>query len=228
MKYYVYKITNNVNGKIYVGVTRCDDCIAPIDHNYFGSGKLIKLAHKKYGLENFTKEIIDICDSKNTASELESLIVDEDFVNNKNTYNIKLGGYDGGHSEETKLKISVNNAKNKYWKGKPSESHPMFGKHHSDETKLKISVNNARSHLGNTGELCPNFGKKHSEATKLKMSIKRSGKNNPNYGKEFSEEHKAKLAAAKRGKPMSLETKAKISAAFAIKRQLKLNGVTNV
>ncbi len=51
----IYKITNNINKKIYIGK---DITCNP---NYFGSGVFIKKAITKYGRENFTKEIIDFC-----------------------------------------------------------------------------------------------------------------------------------------------------------------------
>ena len=47
--YMIYKITNTINGKIYIGKHKCDD----LDDGYFGSGKRLWIAINKYGLENF-------------------------------------------------------------------------------------------------------------------------------------------------------------------------------
>lgn len=51
---FVYKTTNVLNGKIYIGVHSTDD----LNDGYMGSGKAISTAIKKYGEENFTTEIL--------------------------------------------------------------------------------------------------------------------------------------------------------------------------
>ena len=58
MKYIVYEITNKVNGKIYVGVHKTEN----LNDGYMGSGKNIKDAIKKYGIDNFDKKYLSIFD----------------------------------------------------------------------------------------------------------------------------------------------------------------------
>ena len=107
-------------------------------------------------------------------------------------YNPQFNFTDGGdgmtgfkHSEETRKKMSENNAR--YWKGKTL----------SEETRKKISE--------------AKKGKTHSEETRKKMSEANKSKNNPMYGKTHSEETRKKMSEAKKGKTLSEETRKKIS-----------------
>ena len=61
----IYKITNLVNGKIYIGKDTKDR------KDYYGSGIVIKQAIKKYGKENFKKEILEKCSEYETLNEKE-------------------------------------------------------------------------------------------------------------------------------------------------------------
>lgn len=104
--HYVYKITNNINGYFYYGKRSCN---CPIEEDdYMGSGVRLHKAYKKYGIENFTKEIVSIHSSSEEAFKAESEIVTEELVNRQDCYNLKTGGY-GGHyhfNEDEKRRIS--------------------------------------------------------------------------------------------------------------------------
>jgi hypothetical protein len=89
--YIIYCITNKINDKFYIGVHMTKD----VNDNYMGSGKLIKRAIEKYGVDNFEKKILHIFTNKRDAYKKEKELVTESLVNNKACYNIKEGGAGG-------------------------------------------------------------------------------------------------------------------------------------
>lgn len=89
MKYFfIYKITNLINGRYYIGRHATTD----LNDNYMGSGKAIKNAINKYGVENFKKEIIATVDTAEKLWELEREIVNESVVKDPQSYNMAYGG----------------------------------------------------------------------------------------------------------------------------------------
>lgn len=88
-KYHVlYETVNNVNGKKYIGAHSTNN----LNDSYLGSGVKLVNAINKYGKENFTKKIIQFFDSRESLLEAEKVIVNENVVNDKNYYNVSLGG----------------------------------------------------------------------------------------------------------------------------------------
>ena len=91
MYYYLYEIKNLVNGKIYVGVHKTTN----INDDYMGSGKVIKNAIKKYGILNFSKTILETFDNESDMFSREKNIVNDEFLNRHDVYNLRCGGLGG-------------------------------------------------------------------------------------------------------------------------------------
>ena len=182
--YTVYKITNLINGKIYIGAHKTNN----LDDGYMGSGLALKRAIHKYGVENFNKEYIAIFDNSKEMFDMEAELVNEAFVKDEFTYNIKLGGCGGfDYINSKKLNLyglnghNLNSLKNlintKDWINSLSEDE--YVKHCN-----KLSEG-AKNHYKNGGEN-PFKNKTHSEETKRKIgeanSNHQQGKFNSQYG----------------------------------------------
>lgn len=184
MTYIIYKTTNQINGKYYVGQhnTSAND-------GYLGSGIVLKQAIEKYGKENFLRETIEFCTSANVNEREIYWIGSLDATNPKVGYNLHEGGIGG-----------------KVWKGehpskrrKGKDSH-WFGRKHSLETKLKISEKaTGRKHSNETRKKISEshigmFRGPMSEEQKKKLSEDRKGNNHWNFGKKFSKETRKKMS----------------------------------
>ena len=112
---YFYKITNNLNGNFYYGIHSTNS----LDDGYMGSGLKLKRAYKKYGIENFSKEILKFFDTREELSDYEAEAVTEILVNDPTCYNTSLGG------EQLSVKgtFSVYNKEEHIWERITSEDY---------------------------------------------------------------------------------------------------------
>ena len=110
MMYYIYRITNLINGKTYIGQHK----YKKLNDSYMGSGVYLAKAKKKYGIENFKKEILySRIQYKETADDMERFAIVKERSIGKAEYNIANGGegYGGWNkgipmSNEQKMKLS--------------------------------------------------------------------------------------------------------------------------
>lgn len=184
MFYTIYKTTNLVNGKIYIGSHKTKD----LDDGYLGSGKYLWHAINKHGIENFKKEILFVFDNPEEMYAKEAELVNEDFLAEENTYNLKVGGF-GGFDYINKNGLSPGpntfrtmgpelrvRARNKL---RELNKNDQFKKQTADKiSKTKKAL-----------KYRPFLGKKHSAETRQKMSdsspAKKEGYKNSQQGSKW-------------------------------------------
>jgi len=154
---HVYKTTNLINNKIYIGQEKGNDI------NYLGSGKILKLAIKKYGVENFKKEILQPCENQEELNESEIYWITNENCLYPNGYNICIGNFGGDNFTNNPNKENIR-------KKLSDKSHGWIfnnwsGRTHSDESRKKMS----ESKKGKSSRGC---GWHHSDETKRKLSEK--------------------------------------------------------
>jgi group I intron endonuclease len=138
---FIYKVTNNITGKVYVGKREIPDDWS----SYYGSGKIIKHSLKKYGKENFTKEIIEECKTKQELNERERYWIKKLNTLQPNGYNISDGGDWGDTFTNNPNRESI---REKYRQRTKGKGNPMYGKHHTKAAKLKVSIANTGRLVG--------------------------------------------------------------------------------
>ncbi len=134
MHYTIYKTTNTLNGKIYIGKHQTKD----LNDGYMGSGKILVQSIEKYGIENFTKEILFLFDNEAAMNAKEAELVTEEFCLREDTYNLCPGG-NGGFGYINKSNIDKFNGKKHSAETKRIISEKSLGRKHSEETRNKLS-----------------------------------------------------------------------------------------
>ena len=183
-KYIIYKITNIVNNKIYIGKHKTNN----INDNYLGSGKVLQRAVKKYGRDKFLKEVLYIFDTEESMNNMEKDIVDEEFVKRNDVYNIGTGGQGGdmgganiGPKHASKIYGNDYFRKLAHAGGKSTKEKYKDNKNEFINL-IKDGLNTFYTNGGQSGFK----NKKHTEEFKKKLgrvnSIKQKGNKNSQYG----------------------------------------------
>ena len=155
--HFIYKTTNLLSGKYYIGMHSTDD----LEDGYLGSGNRLRLAIRKHGKENFKREILEFCETRNELKKRESEIVNLDEVAKKECMNLKVGG-EGGWPESAKAKFMWLLNNNPEFKKQHSLKRSESNKKAIKEGKLKVPT-------------CDWSGKKHSLKSRKLISESKRG-----------------------------------------------------
>jgi hypothetical protein len=172
--HFIYKTTNILSGKYYVGMHSTDN----IDDGYLGSGKRLRYSINKYGKDNHSREILEFLDSRQELKDREKEIVNLDEIAKIECMNLSIGG-EGGFSLENATKGGYALANKLITDSKFREHHSKLasknmrsrliekwkntkfreavlknldwnGRNHSIETKRKIGEANSKKQLGSS------------------------------------------------------------------------------
>lgn len=182
MYYTVYKITDKINGKIYIGKHQTKK----LDDGYMGSGKYLTRAIGKHGIENFQKDLLFVFDTELEMDAKEKELVTEEFCLRSDTYNLCVGGQ-GGFSY-------INRTRDHHAHSQAAANNRDYSltdwSCNADPSKTK-ATSDRNKELAKKG-VFDNFsfkGRKHTDAKKQKhsdfMSGRNTGSNHPQFGKTW-------------------------------------------
>lgn len=187
---YVYKITNNINNHFYIGKREC----SYFDEKYWGSGKRIKYEIDKYGINNFSREVLCWAKTRDELCELEEKYITQ-FFNLTECINLKQTAVGGNTTKDTiKITDGVN------------EKHICK----TDIIPEGWHVGSKLKGMPKTEEAKLNMKKSWTEERRKKWSVRTSGEHNSQWGN--NEAHKG-AKNGRFGRPVSESTKKKISEA---------------
>ena len=195
--YYTYLTTNLITGEQYVGQHK----IAPHERKYYlGSGLVFKRAVKKYGCNNFFKEILEWFDTAEQAHQAES-----HYIQFHNTH-ISQGGYNiskkgglfcSGESLDEEIKAKLR-------KPKTEQAKAAMRRAQGGKNNPRYGVKEDKDHAYKRTE--PLRGKKRPKEVGIRISKAKKGRSNGLEGSKFTEEHKRKIGNGNKGKTRTKET----------------------
>lgn len=188
MYHFLYKTTNLITGKYYIGAHSTES----LDDGYLGSGEQIKDAVKKYGKGAFVREILEQFETREAAFSREAEIVTEEFVKDGQNYNMCPGGLGATvKTDEFRKRVSAKLIGRKFTEehsrkkslaqtgpknhryGKTNPNNPklfgadngMYGKKHSEKSLELMRTNRSKVVV----DITPELSKKLSDACKGKL-----------------------------------------------------------
>lgn len=176
--YNIYKITNNINGMIYIGCTTksIQERLNSHKNAYKRKNNDLYIAMREFGFDNFSVEVVEHGEDNNIRYDREVFYISKmDSTNPSIGYNRTIGGRGTiGYVFTDADKIKISNANrgrivsdrqraitSKIWKGKKLPK----------EIRDKISKSRIGKYSGKDNSF---YGKHHTEETKLAIGTANS------------------------------------------------------
>lgn len=175
--HFIYKTTNLINEKYYIGKHSTNN----LEDGYLGSGTYLRRSIRKYGKENFKREVLEFCETYEKLGEREKELITLNEIVGKQCMNLKPGGLGGLNNEEHKQKFTVAGSKahRKYLK-----EDCQYKEKYSFICKQRNKKRNSAFFIIGKGKDWT--GLKHTEESKRKIgqanSLKQQGSKNSQFG----------------------------------------------
>ena len=171
--HFIYKTTNLLSGKYYIGMHSTND----LNDGYMGSGKRLRYSINKYGKENHKVEIVEFFEDRKKLKKKKKEIVNLNEIAKEECMNLMTGGEGGLVSKKHHRKMMI--GLKKWLNGKWQEKEFR-------EKNIKLSAERMRQHHRDGKIKYDTFtGKNHTKESKEKMSKKakaRIGNKNSQFG----------------------------------------------
>jgi hypothetical protein len=179
--HYIYKTTNLINNKYYIGMHSTDN----INDGYLGSGKRLWFSINYHGKENHKFEILEYCKNRKELRRREEEIVNEELLNEELCMNLKTGG-DGGLVDDNHYQNFTKAGMDNFNKSKKQREKTLSIKRKDKDWLKMLSERVKEGHKASGFDNITFKGKKHSDESKKKMSESKKGEgkgsNNSQYG----------------------------------------------
>jgi len=175
--HFIYKTTNLLSGKYYIGMHSTDN----LEDGYLGSGTRLRYSINKHGAKNHVREILEFTDSREELKKREKEIVNLNEIAKEECMNLTVGGEGGFTPEQQRLNAYKSHARQKILKENDLEW--------VDKKRKALSENNKKAYDEGRRERFYFYdwnGKNHSDEAKKKIGEKNSelqkGSGNSQYG----------------------------------------------
>ena len=179
--HFIYRTTNLVNEKFYVGMHSTDD----LEDGYIGSGKRLGYSIRKHGLENHKFEILEFLPSREELKKREAEVVNEELLADPLCMNLKFGG-EGGWDHLSGSRRSSDHqtsAAKAGWEIRKSDADKL--KRHSDfhaKRMKRLAADGNSPAIGNKSFLGKKLSDEHKRKIGEKNSALQSGNGNSQFG----------------------------------------------